>query len=404
MMNRQRSDSLDRLLSYRLKRALDDDRRADWLEVRELAGMSRTAWHWSRRRALLVAGVFVLVVGACAGSTGVIPWGSSKPGPRVLPICKAGVVKAKVNSGKEDNPKQRIFGTIFFTNTGKSDCALAGQPKVSLLGGGSDAAHMRILMPANMFSPGRARKPENQTALAQKDSLWGETSSVGFSWFNWCGPHYGTVGHAGKLALRFEIPNGSTLVLPLYRFPGCTWPGGGSTLRFDSSGAWGARLVAPNPPLRAEILGQEKGKHLVVRLGHAFQYRVALTNTSTKPFSFETCPAYRENLLDSENVIAYSRFYQPSIADVPGGPTYYLNCSSAKAMKPGETVVYEMELSVSKRALKKTLKKYSDLAETGLPIPKRALDETTLRNGKLVWKLLRGKHPPTAEAHVKVVP
>lgn len=405
-MKRHKSDNLDRLLSLRLKKAVDDETRADWLEVCERAGISGTAWRWTRRRVLLVAGVLVLAVGACAGSTGVIPWRASKPGPRVLPICKASVVKANMTLRRVSNAKRSVEGAIILTNTSKSNCALVGQPKVSLLGGGSNAAHSRILMPANTFSPGRVRKPENQTALARADSRPVEYSGVFFSWVNWCGPHYGTVGHAGKLALRLEIPNGSTFVLPLYRFPGCTWPGGWSTLRFDSRGAFGASLVAPDPPLRAEILGQKKGERQTIQIGHTFQYRVALTNTSGKSFSFRTCPAYREDLLDSEGVIAYGGFYEPPIvdADLPGGTTYRLNCSSVKVMKPGETVVYAMELYVSKHALKTMLKKYRDLAETGLPIPKRALDETTLRNGKLVWKLLRGEHPPTAEALVKVVP
>lgn len=402
MMKRQKTDSLDRMLSSRLKRALGDDGRADWIDVRERAGMSRTPWHWSRRRALMAAGVFVLTVGACAGTTGVIPWRASKPGPRVLPICKAGAVKAKISLARPYWAKRSIEGMVFLTNASTTDCAVVGQPRVSLLGGGSDAAHSRILMPANMFSPGRDRKPENQTALARADSRPVEYSGVSFSWVNWCGPHYGTVGHAGKLALRLEISNGSTLVLPLYRFPDCNQPGGPSTLRFDSKGAFGAPLVARDLPLRAEILG----RHLTIRIGHAFHYRVALTNTSASSFSFGTCPPYGEDLLDSEDVIAYSEYYEPPIVDagLPGGPTYVLNCSSAKVMKPGETVVYAMELFVDKDALKRVLKKYRALAATGLPIPKQALDETKVRNGKLEWELLRGEHPPTAEAPVKIVP
>lgn len=402
MMKRQKTDGLDRQLSYRLKKALDDDRQADWADVRERAGMGRTVWHWSRRRVLIVAGVFVLTVGACAGTTGVVPWRASKPGPRVLPICKTGAVKAKMSLMRRYNAKRSIEGTVLLTNAGTADCAVVGQPRVSLLGGGSDASRSRILMPANMFSPGRDRKPENQTALARAGSRPVEYSGVSFSWVNWCGPHYGTVGHAGKLALRIEIPNGSTLVLPLYRFPDCNQPAGPSTLRFVSSGAFGAPLVARDLPLRAEILG----RHLTLRIGHAFHYRVALTNTSASSFTFRTCPPYGEDLLDSEDVIAYGEYYQPPIVDagLPGGPTYVLNCSSTKVMKPGETVVYAMELFVDKDALKTVLKKYRALAATGLPIPKRALDETTIRNGKLEWELLRGEHPPTAEAPVKIVP
>ena len=400
-MMRQKTDSLDRMLSSRLKKAVSDEKRANWLEVRDLAGMSRTAWHWSRRRVFIVAGVFVLTVGACAGSTGVIPWRASKPGPRVLPICRAGAVKAKISLVRPYRAKRGIEGTVLLHNASTTDCAVVGQPRVSLLGGGSDAEHSRILMPANMFSPGRDRNPENQTALARADSSRVEFSGVSFSWVNWCGPHYGTVGHAGKLALRLEISNGSTFVLPLWRFPDCNQPGEPSTLRFDSKGAFGAPLVARDLPLRAEILE----RHLTIRIGHAVHYKVALTNTSASSFSFGTCPPYREDLLDSENVIAYSQFYEPPIVDagLPGGPTFVLNCSSAKVMEPGQTVVYAMELSVSKDALNAVIKKYRAIANTGYPIPKRALDETTIRGGKLVWKLLSGEHPPTAEAPVKVV-
>lgn len=379
MMKRQKSDRLDRMLSSRLSKALGTDERGNWLEVRELAGMSRATWYRSRRRVLFVAGVLVLFVGACAGSTGVIPWRSSKPGPHLLPICKPSVLKAKMNLERGyPGTRRSVSGFIFFTNSGRSDCALIGQPKVSLIGGGASSVHWRALMPASVFSPRRISP--HQTLIARAKS--GEYSTISFTWDNWCGPGSGTNGFAGKPALRFEVPNGSTFVLPVNRLPFCDRPGGWSTLRFDPKGAEGALLVAPDPPLRAEILG----RRLTIRIGHPFRYRVALTNTSAHSFNLRTCPPYGEYLLDSQGVIAYGEFYEPPIVDagLPNGPTYVLNCNTTKVMKPGERVVFAMELNVNKGALETALKKYRSLAVTGLPIHKRALDETTTRDRKSV--------------------
>jgi hypothetical protein len=411
-MKRHETDNLDKLLSSRLMKAIGEDGRADWLDVSKRAGMNRAIWHWSRRRVLVVAGVFVLVVGACAGSTGVIPWRVTKPGPfsvEVLPICKADVVKAKVFLKRRPGAGRSVGGVIVLANTGKPNCALSGQPKVSLVGSSAHSARWRILLPASVFSPkrignprqtaiGRASRPSGENTGIQSDQI----SGVFFSWDNWCGPGSGTNGYAGKPSLRFEIPNGSAFVLPVYRLPGCTRPGGWSTLRFDSQGAIGASLREPDPPIRAEILGQRKGHRLVIHSGKVFHYRVALTNTSARSFRFRTCPMFGEEVFDSEGVIAYGGFYEPSIT----GPSFYiLNCRSVKEIKAGETVTYAMEMPIGKDVLTPIMKKYRALVKTGLPVPKNALDGTTLGNGKLVWDLVVGwDHRPTAEAPVKVVP
>jgi hypothetical protein len=421
---KQERDKLDRLLSSRLKRAVDTDGQGDWRGVCAQAGVNPALWHWSRRRVLLVAGAFVLAVGACAGGTGVIPWRSKvdrRPLPSYLPICTGDVVKAKLFLKRQPyGPGRSLNGQIVLVNTGKPDCALKGQPEVSLVGKAARATRWRVILPPSVFAPKRLRYDGYRTAIGRafrtSDIIGLDAiSSVAFHWSNWCGPGSGANGYSGKLALRFEVANGSTFLLPVRRLPGCSKPGGWSTLRFDRQGASPASLVPLEVPLRAEILGQKKGQRLLIRSGETFHYRVALTNTSARPFRFSsyanlygyrTCPVYFEYVLDSEGVIAYGDFYEPAIVDggLPGGPMYSLNCDSAKVMEPGETVVYEMEVTVKKGALKPIWEKYRDLAKQGLPIPERVLDGTTLGDGKLIWTLNLGYRRPSAEALVKVVP
>src|SRR5450759_2655060 len=156
-MKRQKTDGLDRRLSYRFKQALGDHGCADWLDVRERAGMGRTLWRWSQRRVLLVAGGLVLAVGAAGASTGIIPWLGNTPKPvppTVYPICKAKDVQVRLSLHGNHN-SSGLSGSIALVNNGDKLCALEGQPKVSLVGSGADSARLAV----EMFSP-VANRPE----------------------------------------------------------------------------------------------------------------------------------------------------------------------------------------------------------------------------------------------------
>jgi hypothetical protein len=369
MMKRQKTDSLDRQLSYRLKKALGDDKRADWLDVCERAGMTRTAWRWSRRRVLLVAGVLVLAAGTSVAATGVIPWLNAEPKPTpptVYPICKANVIEAKLDLQRVPSLRQGLSGTIILANTGEPTCALEGQPKVSLIDSGASAPELRVeLSPEveSVFSPNPKKNPwsASQTLIGRVYEPVKQTSRIYIWWENWCG------GDSGKPALRLEIANGSTLVLPASKLPGCVDPTKPSLLRIDAARSPQLPL-GRSPSLRAEIVANER-EPILLKSGEVFHYQVALTNMGASAFRFgDDCPVYYEGAHPGGDLNAFPSF---------GAGTYVLNCRSVKAIEPGKTVTFDMELAVSKDAWH--------------------------GKGELIWVLAPGtKSPPTARSPIAV--
>jgi hypothetical protein len=390
-MKRHETDKLDRMLSERLKKALGSDGPADWLDVRRRAGEAKTALYWSRRRVLLVAGVLVLAVGACAGSTGVIPWLNKEPKsvpfrPQILPICSPKNVQAKLYLQRQ-KASGNLTGSIVLANTGHTRCAVAGQAKVSLVGSAARATHWRVELPKDpsepgpLFSPGRIQP---QTELGMTPAVRrGGHSSVYLWWENWCGPGSGTDGFAGKPALKFEIPNGSKLVLPVYRLPGCSNSRKPSLLRvFGATPALPPMHWKTNLPLRAAIVGAQTTKRFRLQRGETFHYRVALTNTGTSPVRFGDCPSYGEDV--SVPVKGDPKMMLPIIVN-----GYLLNCRPVKAIAPGKTVTFAIELPVPK-----------NLGSVDAPKTSKFFP---LDRGTLTWTLSTGsKRPPTATAPVRV--
>jgi len=357
-MKRQKTDGLDRQLSYRFKQALGDDGRADWLDVRERAGLGRTLWRWSQRRVLLVAGVLVLAAGAAGASTGLIPWLNETPKqtpPPKYPICGANDVGAKIffQRHKQDpDIPSGLSGTIILVNKGAGDCALEGQPKVSLVGVGASATKLRIeLFPAgenvvpagvktsdSVFSPDPKRNAlgdfpgTGQTLLGRAYEPVEQTSRIHIWWQNWCGPSSGGDTSHGDLALRLEMANGSIVDLPVRQLPTCNSAAKPSVLRF------GQAMAASIPPgaalpLRAQIVTDGTGNPLILKAGTVFHYEVALTNMSDRTFQFGDCPSYTEDASVNNAAPLY-------------WGAYVLNCRSLKAIDPGETVTFEMKLPV----------------------------------------------------------
>lgn len=346
MMKRQKSDNLDRMLSSRLKRALGDDRRADWFDVLERAGMSRTLWRWSRRRVLLVAGVLVLAAGAAGASTGLIPWLNEKPKlapPPKYPICGAKDVNAKIylkRAEKDWGVPPGLAGVVILVNKGEGDCALEGQPKISLVGRNAEGVRWQVELAefvGSVFSPNGVIT--GQTLLGRVFEPAELRSSIRFWWENWCGPGSGSDAYDGNLALRLEIANGSIIDLPVRRLPACNNSAKPSVLRFDR-----AKSVSIPPGaalrLRAQIITDGTGKPLILKSGKVFHYRIALTNMSDRTFRFGDCPAYFEGAWREGN---------PNLPPF-AAERYVLNCRSMEAIDPGETVMFEMKLRVSEEA------------------------------------------------------
>jgi hypothetical protein len=359
-MKRHKSDNLDRMLSLRLKKAVGEEKRADWLDVLGRAGMSRTPWRWSQRRVLLVAGVLVVAVGAAGASTGLIPWLNKTPKqtpPPKYAICGAKDVNAKILFHRHEQSPEvpaGLSGTIVLANKGAGDCALEGQPKVSLVGSGAVNTKLRVelfpegedVLPAgvktsdSVFSPDPKRNSigdfpgTGQTLLGRAFEPVEQASRIHIWWQNWCGEGSGSDAYDGNLALRLEITNGSIIDLPVRQIPVCNNSAKPSVLRLLQAQAAAIPLGAALP-LRAQIVTDGTGKPLVLKVGTVFQYQVALTNMSDHTFRFGKCPTYFQSAgigTDANNTFPLA------------GGQYVLNCRSVKAIDPGETVMFEMKL------------------------------------------------------------
>jgi len=353
MMSKGRKNDPISLLSERLNSAFKRPGQADWLDVRERAGVGRTMWRWSQRRVLLVAGGLVLAVGAAGASTGIIPWlgEAAKPvPPTIYPICKASNVQAQLSLRRNHN-SSGLSGSIALVNNGDKLCALEGQPKVSLVGSGADSARLAV----EMFSP-VANRPgpadsvfgsakDGQTLLG-RDFRPPSNSTVSFGWQNWCGRD------STELALRVELPNGSKFTLPVTKLPGCDNSAKPSRIVFGRANGAPPPL-GPNFPLRPKILADEDGQPLVLEQGKALHYRVALINTSSNPYSFrDGCPVYQQMAsmqrpYDSPHDSANPAY---PLVDTFTVGQYVLNCDSVGVVEPGETVTFAMELPASKDA------------------------------------------------------
>jgi hypothetical protein len=126
------------------------------------------------------------------------------------------------------------------------------------------------------------------------------------------------------LRLVVRLP-GSGTTLGTGTFDPTACPGGGATV---SMAPWvpAPRLI--HLPLRAEMLGHRVDGRVVfhVRLNSVLHYEVALVNTSSKPFRFDRCPVYVQELGRKDVRV--------------------LNCESVGAIPPKGRVVFAMQLHV----------------------------------------------------------
>ncbi len=382
-MNTKDWDNLDRLLSERLKKAVGGGKRKSWRDVRRRAG-ERKLPRWSKRRILIAAALLLVAIGAAAGATtSIIPWLEKEPEtapPPDYPICRGGDIEAKMYLHRlpAGPPIKRpgVNGTITFVNTGEPDCALKGDPRITLVGANAGSVPLRIKWfdgVESIFSPaaGQNRAPweADQTLIGRVYEPY-ERSFIHLWWENWCGPGADTDGWKGKPSLRIELPNGTRLVLPIYRLPACTDRTKPSILRIDQA------ISAPPPaipalPLHAEILEADNEQPFHLQPGKVFHFTVGLTNTGSSTFRFGKCPTYYEGLhLGDRNT-----------GEPVGFGRFVLNCDPRVAIRPGETLKFAMQITP-----------FEDAWGGGM--------------GELVWELgpekigaRRITDPPTAAAH-----
>jgi len=359
-MKRQKTDSLDRQLSYRFKKALGDDGRGDWFDVRERAGMSRTLWHWSQRRVLLVAGVLVLVVGAAGASTGLIPWLNRKPvdvkTPSLAPPCRAENLWVRLRYQTSLNG---LDGSLSLVNTGHHACSLVGRPTLTLV----DPPVIKPRLFAK-FTPAVPSEP-GSVDLVPLGLLRAvpphRAAFLTFLWKNWCesGP--------APAGLELRLPSGDLVVRsfadsrppanglpPLYHstvprcfrknwqtglyyegfYPGWTPASVISKYQIDSTAPLRVSIITRGlPTVRKRRSNGRYYTYVRVRRGAVFHYQVGLRNTSKRPFRFKRCPLYAESIAGLAS--------NPPTKDV-----FVLNCRPVGAIAPGEIAAFAMEALV----------------------------------------------------------
>ena len=283
------------------------------------------------------------VVGrASAAPPRVIPWLDQRPvkasaHPPLAPACTAAALHAQLFL---QGATGSLVGGVDLLNTSSTPCSLLGWPTVSFTGVAAASVQLQVTqIPRSPQPPDVLADPLGSLrALAP-----GKSASVYLRWGNWCGPLTAPTGSTRTppdgLQLTFE--GSSSLVLPLSQAPYCYAPKAPSVLEIAPFSPTASHLPESSRlPLRATIVGPRPVyvkphlRALPAHRGQLLRYRVALTNTGSRPFRFATtsCPDYIEQII-------------PSPAQL-----YILNCSPAGTIAPGATVLFAMQLRVPENA------------------------------------------------------
>jgi hypothetical protein len=326
--------------------------------------MTRTPWHWSRRRVLLVAGFLVIAVGTSVAATGVIPWLNRRPvevnAPPLAPPCRAENLRVLL---RYDITLNGLTGTELLINKSSRACSLLGRPRLALVDPRVRKPDLHV-----EFTPPAPPKP-GAVDLAPLSLLRAipphRGAYVHFTWKNWCesGPP--------PAGLELRLPSGDRVVRsfsasgpranglpPLYSStsPRCQRKRSQTGLYYEGfypdwipASLSSKYQLDATLPLRASIVKRglptirKKTGHwpyatyIRVKRGSAFHYSVALRNTSKLPFRFKRCPLYAESVAGLAS--------NPPTQDI-----FVLNCRPVGIMAPGQTKVFAMEVLVAKDA------------------------------------------------------
>jgi hypothetical protein len=309
------------------------------------------------RAAAVVLIVFSPLIGFAVASARdaapIIPWLDHRPvtasaHPPLAAPCRADRLHAHLFL---QGATGSLVGGVELTNAAGSPCSLLGRPRLSFTGPSATATRVRIKRLARSPEPPDvlADPPGSLRALAP-----GKSASVSLFWSNWCRPGNPGGGNTSTPpdGLRIALASHTGLVVPLAQAPRCDQPQAPSTLSVAPFTPTPRRLPERSRlPLRVAIVGSrpvevKPGLHAFrVRRGELLHYRVAVTNTRSKPFRFArtSCPTYIEQL-------------------IPAVPQpYVLNCRPVTDIPPHRTVLFAMQV----------------------PIPA----DTRLGNNSLTWEL-----------------
>jgi hypothetical protein len=233
-----------------------------------------------------------------------------------------------------------LVGGVDLTNAGRSTCSLLGWPKLSFTGSTAAATRVRIKRLARSPQPldVLADPPGSLRALAP-----GKSASVSLFWSNWCGPGNPCGGNTSTPpgGLRIAFRSHTNLVVPLAQAPRCDAPQAPSLVSVAPFTPTPRRLPARSHlPLRVTIVGPRPVevkpglRAFRVRRGELLHYRIALTNTTSKPFRFArtSCPTYIEQI-------------------IPAAPQpYVLNCRGVTEIAPHRSVLFAMQIPIPNNA------------------------------------------------------
>jgi hypothetical protein len=359
-------------LSRRLNGAFMRRANADWPDVcKRTKDLATPPWPL-RHRVLLVAGVLVLALGACAGSTHVIPWLNRHPAkvkaPPPAPPCRAKNLYVHLFYQTSLNG---LEGGVSVVNTGRRACSLAGRPKLALTD--PVVKKPRLL---EIYTPPEQPSPGSFASLIPRELVRAlpphHSAALHFSWRNWCGP-----GPAPK-TLELRLPSGDRIDLsfasarpsdrglaPLYSataprcfrkrwqtglrygpfYPGWTPESVISSYQLETALPLRASIITKGLPTIRKSRGGasyvinrqlfQSGRYadyVRVRRGTVFRFRVALRNTGKRSFRFEKCPLY---------VQSFPFAGKDSIMQ-----TFVLNCRPVNVIAPGRAAYFAMELPV----------------------------------------------------------
>lgn len=258
------------------------------------------------------------------GDAAVVPWVDqpatpppppSQPTPPApaYPPCRADQLTA--STGPSGAGMSHQTGTVTLTNTGGSDCSLSGRP-TSFVGVKADGTHTTFKVPKSSWSDMMFAWPA--------DLRPGQRGGVGID--------------TGSACREAQVPDGPFNAATQYAGEVIGLPGGGTVtahVPFNAVcfvGITGlGKRQPPQPPTGAYPgLQAEADLPATVVAGSTLTYTVTLTNTGTGSLALDPCPVYSEVV----NIgIVHSESYR-------------LNCSTVHAIASGDSVTYEMRLSI----------------------------------------------------------
>jgi hypothetical protein len=257
---------------------------------------------------LAAVAILALVFAGCGGAR-VVAWKPTRPtappAPRRAAPCRANQL---ATTSDFNGATQQIVVNVAVRNVATQPCWL-GTPSLRFAGGEPITVQRN---PWYGDDPLQRLPRSSLRALAP-----GKTAVLLLVWSS-------TGICPGKpLRLVMRLPGGATLAAGRYAPTACA--GGGASIGLAD---WVPAPRLAHFPLRAEILGRHVNGRVVfhARRNNVLDYEVALVNVSAKPFRFDGCPTYVQELGQKD--------------------VRLLNCGSVRAIPPGGRVVFAMQVLV----------------------------------------------------------